>query len=356
MPKHKVMLTETLQREVEIEADDMSEAINMAQEMYDNSEIILDETDYRGVEINEAPIELKKDNVASNLNYENGFAKNEFLQYMYSKFPSVYHNSYSRELLENVVNYCTSNTFDVKNKLVPTLDILIPEIKKNEIIRFVDEKTINTRDYSFEYQLLDRLRLDCDYYLGNGHRNPDNLWAKNVTEQIEKMRELYKILPLEPEWLSMSDISNYEKLMTNTNVITKITSLEDLKEAIQDLDWSVSECSYGNGGTGWELYKYSPAGEDFGFSICHNNDIETVIKEISDYADNFDTEEHITMYIEARNIDNNRLGVPSPSVLVEDANAIQEMLNELSEYCNSFDIEIEEDKDEIENDEDEISM
>lgn len=40
MTKYKVMLTETLQREVEIEADDMSEAINMAQEMYDNSKII----------------------------------------------------------------------------------------------------------------------------------------------------------------------------------------------------------------------------------------------------------------------------------------------------------------------------
>lgn len=60
MPKYKVMLTETLQRDVEIDADDISDAISIAQEMYDNSEIILDETDYKGVEINEAPIELKR--------------------------------------------------------------------------------------------------------------------------------------------------------------------------------------------------------------------------------------------------------------------------------------------------------
>ncbi|WP_304818925.1 LPD11 domain-containing protein [uncultured Clostridium sp.] len=355
MPKYKVMLTETLQRDVEIDADDISDAISIAQEMYDNSEIILDETDYKGVEINEAPIELKKDNIAIDLNYENGFAKNEFLQYMYSEFPSVYHNSHSRELLENVINYCTSNTFDVKNKLVPTLEILIPEIKKNEIIRFVDAKTINTKDYSYEYQLLDRLRSDCDYFLGNGHRNPDNLWAKNVTEQIEKMRELYKILPLEPEWLSMSAISNYEKLMTNTNVITKITSLEDLKEAIQDLDWSVSECSFGNNEVGWDISKYSPAGEDFSFSICHNNDVKTALKEIYDYAYNFDKAEHAETYIVAR-VSEHRKDIPSSSVLLEDGEAIQKMLDELSEYCNSFDIELEEDKDEIENDEDEISM
>ena len=35
------------------------------------------------------------------------------------------------------------------------------------------------KDYSFEYQLLDRLRSDCDYYLGAGGRANKNLWAGN---------------------------------------------------------------------------------------------------------------------------------------------------------------------------------
>ena len=66
-----------------------------------------------------------------------------------------------------------------------------------------------------------------------------------------------------------------------------------------------------------KLPQYSPAGEDFIFSICHNNDVEKAISEINDYAFVFDTEEHISMWIEARNVDNNRMGVPSPRELVE---------------------------------------
>ncbi len=69
---------------------------------------------------------------------KNSFAKNEFLQYMYSEFTGVYNNSHSRELLENVVDYCVSNIFDVKDELVTTLETLIPEIKRSEIIQFVN--------------------------------------------------------------------------------------------------------------------------------------------------------------------------------------------------------------------------
>lgn len=40
MAKQKVMLIETLQKEVENAIDDISDTINIAQEMYDNSKII----------------------------------------------------------------------------------------------------------------------------------------------------------------------------------------------------------------------------------------------------------------------------------------------------------------------------
>ena len=54
----------------------------------------------------------------------NGFAKDEFLQYMYQEFPSVYNNSHSRELLENLVNYCIEEEFE--GRLIDTLESLIP--------------------------------------------------------------------------------------------------------------------------------------------------------------------------------------------------------------------------------------
>lgn len=69
------------------------------------------------------------------------------------------------------------------------------------------------RDYSFEYQLLDRLRIDCNYFLGAGSRSEKHLWAGSVHDQIAKMRELYDLLPEKPEWLTPDDINKYAQRM-----------------------------------------------------------------------------------------------------------------------------------------------
>ncbi|MGO5096264.1 LPD25 domain-containing protein, partial [Agathobaculum sp. LCP25S3_E8] len=69
------------------------------------------------------------------------------------------------------------------------------------------------KDFSFEYQLLDRLRADCEYFLGGGQRNERHLWAGTVREQIAKMRELYHALPEKPDWLTEDAISSYERRM-----------------------------------------------------------------------------------------------------------------------------------------------
>lgn len=69
------------------------------------------------------------------------------------------------------------------------------------------------RDYSFEYMLLDRLRMDCEYYLGAGKRGEKHLWAGNCQAQIAKMRELYEMIPDKPEWLTPEMINSYEARM-----------------------------------------------------------------------------------------------------------------------------------------------
>lgn len=66
----------------------------------------------------------------------------------------------------------------------------------------------------FEYQLLDRCKQDCDYFLGYGGRCEKHLWGGNVHDHIEKMRELYSALQEKPEWLSEEDINRYDSLMT----------------------------------------------------------------------------------------------------------------------------------------------
>lgn len=79
---------------------------------------------------------------------------------------------------------------------------------------------IKNKDYSFDYQLLDRLRSDCRYYL-DGHRNPDLLWAGSVEEQIKEMRKLYNSFPSDkkPQWITEEDINHFEAEMLKDNNI-----------------------------------------------------------------------------------------------------------------------------------------
>jgi len=72
-------------------------------------------------------------------------------------------------------------------------------------------------DYTFRYQMLSRLKSDCDYYLGNGNRNTKVLWAGNETEQIIVMKQLWNSFSHteKPEWLTWNEILDYEKKIIN---------------------------------------------------------------------------------------------------------------------------------------------
>lgn len=78
---------------------------------------------------------------------------------------------------------------------------------------------------SFEYQLLDRLKSDCEYVLAEYRRSETQgdssregrklaqkfLWANNAKDQIAKMKELYRKLKVKPEWITLEDIAEYER-------------------------------------------------------------------------------------------------------------------------------------------------
>lgn len=74
-------------------------------------------------------------------------------------------------------------------------------------------------NFTFEYQLLSRLKQDCDYYLGNGNRVKKHLWAGDESAQIIKMKELYEELPTKPEWLTSEEIDRYEAAMVGSAVV-----------------------------------------------------------------------------------------------------------------------------------------
>lgn len=69
-------------------------------------------------------------------------------------------------------------------------------------------------DYRFEYMLLNRLQCDCEYYLSYGGRDAQHcLCALDEQGQIDKMRELYDLLPVKPEWLTREQIDEYAARM-----------------------------------------------------------------------------------------------------------------------------------------------
>lgn len=73
---------------------------------------------------------------------------------------------------------------------------------------------MNAADKKFNYMMLSRLRQDCEYYLGYGNRNAKHsLWAQDEQKQIDKMRELYDLLPIKPEWLTREQIDEYAAKM-----------------------------------------------------------------------------------------------------------------------------------------------
>ena len=72
----------------------------------------------------------------------------------------------------------------------------------------------------FRYMMLDRLRQDCTYFLGYGGRNSNSLWAGNVPDQIQTMKDIWNTFAKEdtPEWLTWDDILELERKMLEGGV------------------------------------------------------------------------------------------------------------------------------------------
>ena len=70
-------------------------------------------------------------------------------------------------------------------------------------------------DLTFRYQLLDRMRLDCEYFLGPGARLNKYLWAGDPQMQIACMKALWDSFPegQKPEWLTLTQLRQLEQRM-----------------------------------------------------------------------------------------------------------------------------------------------
>ena len=130
-----------------------------------------------------------------------------------SKFPNgKFYNHYGYDEQRDF-SHATAGGFDTFEEAEKALYAHRPKAEK---VLEPAEKIGGNAPTEPDYQLLDRLRSDCEYYLGAGQFSEKHLWAGSVEAQISKMRELYAALPEKPEWLTEQDIDRYEAWMSST--------------------------------------------------------------------------------------------------------------------------------------------
>ena len=112
----------------------------------------------------------------------------------------------------------SKSLFIVRAGSPETVELTWPKVQRRlaQLIRedkFFTEQEKSVLEQNRNYLILDRLRADCEYFLGAGNRAEKHLWAGSVYAQIVKMRELYDALPQKPEWLTKEMIDDYADRM-----------------------------------------------------------------------------------------------------------------------------------------------
>ena len=125
-----------------------------------------------------------------------------------------------------------NNLFIVRAGSPETAELTWSQVQRRlaELIRedqFFTAQEKDVPENNPNYQLLDRLRADCEYFLGAGNRVEKHLWAGSVYAQIVKMRELYDALPQKPEWLTEEAIDDYADRMAPPYQVVTYRRLEN---------------------------------------------------------------------------------------------------------------------------------
>lgn len=98
-----------------------------------------------------------------------------------------------------------------------------------------------------------------------------------------------------------------------------------VENVAEELCWNIED----EGDGSLRFSQESPAGEDFSFSVSSDD----LIRQVQEYANDFDISEHVAMWLEARG---RVSGVPDAVTLVDDAKEIQAMLDALVEKLSEL--------------------
>ena len=110
------------------------------------------------------------------------------------------------------------------------------------------------------------------------------------------------------------------------NEAKKWMSKKCIEYRAEELDWDVRFDEDNIAGEKTvEFSKYSPAGEDFSFEVWYTH-VSEIPEKVMEYYEEFDPEYHASLWADSAG----RNGVPRLRELIEDADAIEEMIRELA--------------------------
>ena len=75
----------------------------------------------------------------------------------------------------------------------------------------------------YNYMLLSRLKMDCEYFLRQGGLSERSLWSGSIEEIISSMKELWHSFSEKdkPEWLTLEEIEEFHEKMKQTQTRRK---------------------------------------------------------------------------------------------------------------------------------------
>lgn len=136
-------------------------------------------------------------------------------------------------IVESVQPEINTNSDDKVNSILESYKSILKEDSEKSNISLIDKYKLNGDD-SFRYMMLSRLQSDCKYVLNNELCDLRHLWVVDDPKtHCELMRELYKSLPEEPDWITLEDIDTYEKEMLE-KCKSNINEAEEPEETIEN--------------------------------------------------------------------------------------------------------------------------
>lgn len=149
----------------------------------------------------------------------------------------------------------------------------------------------------------------------------DYLYFKNLrTTSVTVITDNGCVITVLPNGIAVLNFGKFNNECKSYNCNLKFELPERIINLCEQRDWTVHTEVDGESAV---LEKYSPAGEDFMFTVSTANFIGDVVE----YADDFDPDEHAEMWIARRGT----RGIPSSiRELINDADAIKEMLEDLA--------------------------